>query len=131
VPNVSIYDEGPGHPSGCPGPVCTLYALASPRATAARHGLQDLDLFAGTGVLDKVPDVDDAFVAGVRALEASVMRLYGVVVILIGWVRVGCARLLCGHEAYPFVVQASGSGCSCGASFMLQDYCLIFELKMQ
>jgi hypothetical protein len=37
-------------------------------AAAARNGLEDLYLFAGTGVLDKVADVDDAFVAGVRAL---------------------------------------------------------------
>jgi hypothetical protein len=57
------------------------------RAAATGNGLDDLDLFAGTGVLDKVPDVDDALVAGVGALEAGVMRLYGVVVIL-GWVRV-------------------------------------------
>src|SRR5215217_989807 len=71
------------------------------RATAAGNGLYDLDPFAATGVLDKVPDVDDAFVAGVEALEAGVMRLYGVVVTFGGWVRVGCARLLCGHEAIP------------------------------
>jgi hypothetical protein len=32
------------------------------------HGLHDLDLFAGTGVLDKVPDVDDAIVAVVGAI---------------------------------------------------------------
>jgi hypothetical protein len=56
-------------------------------ASPTRNGLYDLDLFAGTGVLDNMPDVDYALVAGVRALEAGVMRLYGVVVIL-GWVRV-------------------------------------------
>ena len=39
-------------------------------AAAARHGLYDLDLFAGTGVLDKMPDVDDAISAGVRTLQA-------------------------------------------------------------
>jgi hypothetical protein len=45
-------------------------------AAAARHGLYDLDLFAGTGVLDKMPDVDDAISAGVRAqaLETGVER---------------------------------------------------------
>jgi hypothetical protein len=42
--------------------------LSAIRAAAARHGLYDLDLFAGTGVLDKMADVDDAVVAGVRAL---------------------------------------------------------------
>jgi hypothetical protein len=46
-------------------------------AAAARDGLDDLDLFAGTGVLDKMPDVDDAIGAGVGAqtLEAGVVRL--------------------------------------------------------
>src|SRR5215211_7575238 len=68
-------------------------------ATATRNGLDDLDLFTGTGVLDKMRDVDDALEAGVGALEAGVMRLYGVVVIVSGWVRVGCARLCVGHEA--------------------------------
>src|SRR5215211_2658045 len=68
-------------------------------AAAARQYLYDLDLFAGTGVLDKMPDVDDAISAGVRAqaLEAGAVRLYGVVVVLGRWVRAGCARLLCGH----------------------------------
>src|SRR5215212_3717205 len=69
-------------------------------ASPTRNGLDDLYLFAATGVLDKVPDVHDAIGADVGALEAGVMRLYGVVVILSGWVR-GCARLLCGHEAPP------------------------------
>jgi DNA-binding XRE family transcriptional regulator len=30
-------------------------------------------------------------------LKASVVRLYGIVVVLGRWVRMGCARLLCGH----------------------------------
>jgi hypothetical protein len=64
------------------------------RAAAAGNGLYDLGLFAGTGVLDKVPDVDDAIGAGVRALEAGVMRLYGVVMILGGWVRRLRGRLI-------------------------------------
>jgi hypothetical protein len=62
--------------------------LSAIRAAAAGNGLDDLDLFACTGVLDKVPDVDDAIGADVGALEAGVMRLYGVVVILGGWVRI-------------------------------------------
>jgi hypothetical protein len=63
---------------------------------AARQYLYDLDLFAGTGVLDKMPDVDDAISAGVRALV-----LVGVEIMISGsWVR-GCARLLCGHEDTP------------------------------
>jgi hypothetical protein len=68
--------------------------LSAIRALAARNGLDDLDLFARTGVLDKVPDVEDAFGAGVGALKAGVMRLYGVILIFGGWVR-GYARLLC------------------------------------
>jgi len=46
-------------------------------AAAARQYLYDLHLFAGTGVLDKMPDVDDAISAGVGAqtLEAGVVRL--------------------------------------------------------
>jgi hypothetical protein len=90
--------------------------LAVGHATAARNGLYDLDLFAGTGVLDKLPDVDDAISAGVGALKASVVRLYSVVVILGGWVRRWCARLCVGHEDHPFVVRASGCLTTAGAS---------------
>jgi hypothetical protein len=69
--------QRPGHPKGYPGPVCPLYALASLRAAAAGNGLYALYLFAGTGVLDKMADVDDAIGAGVGAqtLEAGVVRL--------------------------------------------------------
>jgi hypothetical protein len=42
--------------------------LLSVRTTAAGNGLYDFDLFPGTGVLDKVLDVDDAIGAGVRIL---------------------------------------------------------------
>jgi len=38
--------------------------LSAIRATAARHGLHDLDLFTGTGVLDKMPYIDDPIGAG-------------------------------------------------------------------
>jgi hypothetical protein len=34
-------------------------------AAATRYGLEDLDLLAGTGVLDKMPDVDGTIGAGV------------------------------------------------------------------
>jgi hypothetical protein len=43
-------------------------ALAAIRAPATGHGLDDLYLVAGTGVLDKVTDVDDALEADVGAL---------------------------------------------------------------
>ena len=56
--------------------------LSAIRATAAGSGLYDLVLFACTGVLDKVPDVDDALMAGVGALEGGVVRLYSVVVVV-------------------------------------------------
>jgi hypothetical protein len=69
--------------------------LLANRAAAAGNGLYDLDLFAGTGVLDKVPDVDNAIGAGVGTLEAGVVRLYGVV-ILGGWVRWVRGRLISG-----------------------------------
>ena len=107
--------EGNGGPSG---DVPLLYegqhrlalwhrsGLSAIRATAAGDGLYDLDLFAGTGVLDKVTDVDDALVAGVGALEAGVMRLCGVVMILSRWVR-GCARLSGVHSVFSLSVGQS------------------------
>jgi hypothetical protein len=63
VTDVSIYDKGTGHPEGYPRPTGHLLIFC---AAAARDGLEDLYLFAGTGVLDKMPDVDDALEAGVR-----------------------------------------------------------------
>src|SRR5215208_8172542 len=75
--------KGQGPEGHRPDYLCSFFGAA-----AAGDGLYDLSLFAGTGVLDKVPDVDDAIVAGVGALQASVVRLYGVVVILGAWVRV-------------------------------------------
>jgi hypothetical protein len=57
-------------------------------AAATRHGLEDLDLFAGTGVLDKMADVDDALVTDVRSSFA-----FG------GWVRFGCGRVI--HGGLP------------------------------
>jgi len=47
--------------------------LSAIRALAAGHSLEDFRLFTGTGVLDKMPDVDDAFGAGVGALVVAVM----------------------------------------------------------
>jgi hypothetical protein len=67
------------------------------------NGLDDFDLVAD----DQMTDVDDALVAGVGALEASVVRLYGVVVVLGRWKRAGCARLCGVHEAPP---RGPGSG---------------------
>ena len=57
------------------------------RAEAA--AIRDFPLFA---VLVHVADEHPAVYAGVRALEAGVVRLYGIVVISGRWVR-WCARL--------------------------------------
>src|SRR5918995_365295 len=75
-----------GTPRRIPRPAgYLLISCASP----TRNGLEDLYLFAGTGFLDKATDVDDALVAGVGAFKTSVMRFYGVVVVILGgWVRV-------------------------------------------
>jgi hypothetical protein len=40
-----------------------------------------------------VADEHPAVYAGAETLQASVVSFYGVVVILSGWVRMGCARL--------------------------------------
>ena len=45
-----------------------------------------------------------AFEAGARTLQASVVGLYGVVVVLSRWVRVGCARLCSVHSVPPIPV---------------------------
>ena len=79
------------------------------RAAATRDGLYDLYLFAGTGGLDKVPDVDNAIVAGVGALvEHDVVLVEMRIMILRRWVRWWCARL-CGVHWGPFPLgRASG-----------------------
>ena len=78
--------------------------LSAIRAAAARHALV-LDNLAIKVVLglDNAAKEHPAVHAGVGAqtLEAGVVRLYGVVVILSGWVRLGCARLSGVHEAPP------------------------------
>jgi len=78
-----------GTPRRIPGPSCTLYALRPSfvDAAAARNGLKDLYLFAI--LFDPMADEDGAVHAGTGAqpLESGVVRLYGVVVILGGWVR--------------------------------------------
>ena len=69
--------------------------LSAIRAAAARDGLYDLDLFAGTGVLDKMPDVDDALEAGVGAF---VLVVGGRVEGIAGWRYPGGV-----HSASPFL----------------------------
>jgi hypothetical protein len=85
-------------------------------AAAARHALvlDDLAIKVVLG-LDKAAKEHPAVHAGVGALEASVVRLYSVVVILSGWLR-GCARLLCGHEAIPSWSGSRGAPTPAGPS---------------
>jgi hypothetical protein len=91
--------------------------LSAIRAAAARHALvlDDLAIKVVLG-LDNAAKEHPAVQAGVGALEAGVVSLYGVVVILGGWVRWWCARLRRGHEAFPFVVRVPGCANTCGAT---------------
>src|SRR5215218_7906977 len=71
--NASIIKAGtPRRNNPDPGRLgsCMAYrgGLSTIRAAVAGSGLYDLDLVAGTGVLDKVPHVDEAIGAGVGAL---------------------------------------------------------------
>jgi hypothetical protein len=81
------------------------YAIyTSPGVTAlAWNGLEDLGLLAGTGVLDKVPDVHDAMAASVGALAMVEMRI----MVLGRWVR-GCARLSGVHSLKSFLWAGPG-----------------------
>jgi len=63
-------------------------------ASPTGNGFYNLDLFAATGVLDKVPDVDDALETGVWCFLSR-------------WVR-GCARLFADHGDHTSVVKAFG-----------------------
>jgi len=78
--------------------------LSAIRASPTRDGVHDLGLFAGTGVLDKVPDVDNAIGAGVGALVLVEVEI----VISGSWVRMGCTRLLHVHRASPFLWAGAG-----------------------
>ena len=86
--------------------------LSAIRATAAPVG--DFPLFT---ILVYVADEYPAFEAGAGTLQTSVVCLYGVVVILGGWVRVGCARLCGVHSSVPILSVGRAPGCAttCGA----------------
>jgi hypothetical protein len=59
---VNVQTSGTTVPGGAlTGGGCIRYRvqLSAIRALVAGNGLYDLDLFTGTGVLDKMPDVDD------------------------------------------------------------------------
>ena len=71
--------------------------LSASFASAAAAAVGSFPLLA---MLVDVADEHPAIYAGVRAqaLESRVVGLYGVVVILGGWMRVGCARLFGVHS---------------------------------
>ena len=62
-------------------------------AWASRTAAQRVGGFPLLATLVYVADEYPAAYAGARTLEASVVSFYGVVLLLKGWVRVGCARL--------------------------------------
>src|SRR5215212_2507550 len=104
-------------PKGYPGHGRTLYALAPLRALATEVKRVLLRLLARLGVEGDLAYRYPAVVAGVGALEAGVMRLYGVVVILRRWVRGMCAKLI--HVNLLSRLAGSRAGASrCGAIFM-------------
>src|SRR5918993_4433556 len=101
-----------------PSESCHVRKVARLLAQALiREGLSAICATAATvggfpllAVLIYVADEYPAFEAGTRTLQAGVVRFYGVVVILSGWVRMGCARL-CGVHWGPFPLgQVPGSG---------------------
>jgi hypothetical protein len=85
--------------------------LPAIRAAAARHALvlNDLAIKVVLG-LDNAAKEHPAIHAGVGALEVGVVSLYGVVMILGGWVRVGCARLCGVHSSVPTFLWAGLRG---------------------
>jgi DNA-binding XRE family transcriptional regulator len=108
--------------------------LSAIRAAAARHALV-LDNLAIKVVLrlDNAANEHPAVHAGVGALEAGVVCLYGIVLILSGWVRVGCARLCGVHRAPSLWAGLRGVGSTAGANslsnaFIIQQlsvFCLV------
>ena len=70
------------------------------RAASARHHFQTFDFLAHGFLEDGVGQEDKPICAGVgaQALKAGVVRFYGVVVLLSGWMRVGRARLFGVHS---------------------------------
>jgi hypothetical protein len=97
----TVWNGRPGGPLA--GGTCIGYGvgLSAICATAAGHALvlDDLAIKVVLG-LDNAAKEHPAVHAstGAQALKAAELRLYSVIVIVCRWVRVGCARLLCGHE---------------------------------
>ena len=89
--------------------------LLAIRAAAARDALVLDDLAIKVVLrLDNAAKEHPAVYAGACPLEAGVVSLYGVV-ILGGWVRVGCARLCGVHRAPSLWAGLRGVGSTAGA----------------
>jgi hypothetical protein len=97
-------------------------SVCASRATTA--GVGGFPLLA---ILVYVANEYPAFEAGTRTLQASVVRLYGVVVILGEWVRVGCARLSRVHSLHPFCGPGSGVSPAPAGPF-LYPTCSLYRL---
>src|SRR5215203_4885209 len=98
-------------------PILGRSAWASRATTAWVGGYSLLAVFVY--VADEHPTTHAG--VGAKALQAGVVRLYSVVVIVSGWVRLGCARLCGVHSERPSSVgRAPGCSYTCGAiSFSL------------
>jgi hypothetical protein len=108
---ISSKGKGPGHPEGYPGPRCTLYALASLRAAAARHALvlDDLAIKVVLG-LDNAAKEHPAIYAGV-----------GVIMISGGWVRWGRGRLFHVNTSCVLAAPPGSLDPPAGASYIVNS----------
>src|SRR5215207_2122770 len=95
-------------------------AWASSATAAAVGG------FSLLAILIYVADEHPAAIAGAQTLQASVVSCYGVVLLLGGWVRVGCARLLYGHEDAPSWSGLRGAATPAGP--FLYPTCSLYRL---
>jgi hypothetical protein len=76
------------------------------RLSAFRAAATEVGGIPLLAMLVYVADEHQAFKAGTRTLQARVVRLYGFVVIVSGWERVGCARLSLVHSSVPTFLWA-------------------------
>src|SRR5918993_5652361 len=79
----------------------TRWLWVSAPTKAIRAAVASVGGFPLLAVLVYVAYEHPAIYAGAGTLQASVVSFYCVVVILGEWVRMGCARLLYGHEDAP------------------------------
>src|SRR5215218_10483257 len=96
-------------------------------ATAAEVERVLLRLLARLGVNRDLAYRYPAIVAGVVTLETGVVSLYGVVLLLSGWVRVGCARLSSVHSSVPTFLWAGLRGVAAPAGPFLYLTCSLYR----